>query len=107
MHVIRDAKCKKAESTENNRAARAAKKAADIAKQTTLGKATVEKIEAFEDDNGRVEDVVNITKPRMSEMLMMYRKTARMHTSKEALRLDYIVMLNTSGVLKNGTVVGG
>ena len=73
----------------------------------TLGKATVEKLKATKDNNKRVGDVVNITKPRMSEMLMMYRKTAGMHTSKEALRLDYIVMLNTSGVLKNGTVVGG
>ena len=105
MHVIRDAKCKKAESTENNRAARAAKKAADIAKQTTLGKATVEKIEAFEDDNGRVEDVVNITKPRMSEILVIYGKTFRVQTSKETLRLDCIVALNASGVLKNGAVV--
>ena len=105
MHLIRDEKCKKAESTENNRAARAAKKAADIAKQTTLGKATVEKIEAFEDDNGRVEDVVNITKPRMSEILVIYGKTFRVQTSKETLRLDCIVALNASGVLKNGAVV--
>ena len=56
----------KAESVENNCATREEKKAADIAKQTTLGKDTVEKLEAIEDNNKIVEAVGNLTKPRMA-----------------------------------------
>ena len=55
MRGIRDAKDKKAESSENNCAAREATKMEDITNQTTLGKDTVEKIEAIEDNNKRVE----------------------------------------------------
>ena len=71
----------------------------------TLGKATVEKLKATKDNNKRVGDVGNITKPRMSEILVIYGKTFRVQTSKETLRLDCIVALNASGVLKNGAVV--
>ena len=35
-----------------------------------------------------------------SEILGMYRKTARVYKSKETLELGYIVALNASGVLK-------
>ena len=51
MREIRYAKEKKEESTEKNRAERAVTKAADIAKQTILGGANVEKLEAIEDSN--------------------------------------------------------
>ena len=42
-----------------------------------LGKATVEKIEAIEDDDVRVEAVGNLTKIRMSAMLVICRNTVR------------------------------
>ena len=100
-------KIKEAEITEKNRAARAATKASDIAKQTTLGKATVENIKAIEDNNKRVEAVGKLTKPRMAAILVMYGKLVRVQTPKEIFLLDCIVALNASGVLKNGTVVGG
>ena len=38
-------------------------------------------------------------------MLVMYRNAVRVQTAKETLKLDYIVMLNALGVLKNGAVV--
>ena len=70
----------------------------------TLGRDTVEKIEAIEDDE-QVRDVGNLTKTRMAAMLDMYGKTVRVQTAKETLLLDCIVALNASGVLKNGAVV--
>ena len=47
MRGIRDEKYEKAESIENNHASIAVKKGTDISKQTTLGKATGEKLEAI------------------------------------------------------------
>ena len=91
----------KMESTEKNSAARAATKAAEIAEEMMLGKATIEKLEAIEDNDKRVEAVGNITKPRMAAMLV------RVQTDKDTFRLDFIVALNSLGVLKNGAVVGG
>ena len=79
-------------------------KEAEIAEQMTLGRDTVEKIEAIEDDE-QVRDVGNLTKTRMAAMLDMYGKTVRVQTAKETLLLDCIVALNASGVLKNGAVV--
>ena len=66
----------------------------------------MEKLEAIEDNNKRVEAVGNITMPRMAEILVMYQNPIRVYTPKEILRLDFIVTLNASRVLKNGTVVG-
>ena len=77
VRVIRDANDKKTEITEQNRAARAAKKAADIANQMTLGKANVEKLEAIEDNNKRLEAVRKLTNPRMVAILVVYEKTIR------------------------------
>ena len=37
----------------------------------------------------------------------MYRKAVGVQRAKENLRLDCIVALNTSWLLKNGTVAGG
>ena len=105
MRRIRYAKYKKAKITENNLAARAVTKAADITKYMTLGKDAVEKLEAIEDKYKRVEVVGNLTKPRMTEILVMYVNTVRVQTSKETLRLDCIFTLNAPGVLKNGVVV--
>ena len=98
-------KIKMAKSIENNRAARAEMKAANIAKQMTLGKDTVEKLDAIEYNNKIVEAVQKITKPRMAEMLMIYRKTVRVNTPKETFWLYCIVALNALGVLKNSAVV--
>ena len=106
MHGIRNEKDKKEESTEKNRAARAVTKAAEIAEQMPLGKATVDKLEAIE-DNKKLEAVGNLTNPRMVEMLAMYRNTVKVQTAKEILQLDCIAALNASGVLKNGVVVSG
>ena len=50
----------KMESTEKNSAARAATKAAEISEEMMLGKATIEKLEAIEDNDKRVEAVTNI-----------------------------------------------
>ena len=83
------------------------RRGADITKQMTLGKATVEKLEAIKDDDKIVEAVGNLTKTRMSAMLVVYRNTIIVQTSKETLRLDCIVTLNASGVLKSGAVVRG
>ena len=80
-------------------------KAANIAKQMTLGKATVDKLDAIEQNKKIVEDVQKITNPRMAEMLVIYRKTVRLNTPKETFRLYCIVALNVSGVLNNSTVV--
>ena len=63
----------------------------------TLGKATVEKLEAIKDDDKIVEAVGNLTKTRMSAMLVVYRNTIIVHTPKENFRSDYIVTFNTSG----------
>ena len=70
-----------------------------------LGKATVEKIEAIEDDDVRVEAVGNFTKLRMAAMLAMCRNTVRVQTDNKSLRLYCIVELNALGFLKNGVVV--
>ena len=67
----------------------------------------MEKLEAIKDDDKIVEAVGNFTKTRMSAMLVVYRNTIIVHTSKETLRLDCIVTLNASGVLKSGAVVRG
>ena len=48
---IRYSKGKKAETIEKKRAAREAAKAAEIAQHITLGKSTVEKLEAIEDND--------------------------------------------------------
>ena len=80
-------------------------KAAYISKKATLEKATVEKLEAIEDDNKRVEAVGKPTKPRMAEILVMYGKTVRLHTPKGIFWLGCILLLNALGVIKNGTVV--
>ena len=71
----------------------------------TLGKSTVYKFEAIDDYDERVEAVVNLSKPSMSEMLVIHRNSVRVHTAKDAFRLDFIVALNTSGVLNNSAVV--
>ena len=92
------------ESIYNKRAARAATTAAEISEQMTLGRDTVEKIEAIEDDE-RVRDMGNLTKTRMAGMLDMYGKTVRLQTAKETFLLDCMVELNASGVLKNYAVV--
>ena len=42
-----------------------------------LGEATVDKLEVIEDVDERMEDVENITKPRMAVMLVMYVNTVR------------------------------
>ena len=107
MCGIRDAKDKKAESTEKNRATISATKAEDIVKQMTLGKANVDKLEAIEDNNKIVEAVGNITKPRMAAILMVYKNIVRVQTPQDILRLDFVAALNASGLLKNGMVVGG
>ena len=80
-------------------------KMAEISDQMTLGKATVDKLEDIEDDDKRVEAVGKLTNPRMEVMLVMCGNTVIVHKSKETLGLDCIVVLNTSGVLKNGAVV--
>ena len=67
----------------------------------------MEKLEAIEDNNKRVEAVENLAKPSMAEILVMYRKAVGVQRAKENLRLDCIVALNTSWLLKNGTVAGG
>ena len=77
MSGIRYAKDKNAETTEKKRATRAATNPEEISKQMALGKATVEKIEAIEDDDVRVEAVGNLTKIRMSAMLVICRNTVR------------------------------
>ena len=69
IHGIRYAKEKKEESKEKNCAAREDTKAADISRQTTLEKATVEKPEAVENKDKRVQTVGNITRPRMAAIL--------------------------------------
>ena len=102
---IRDAKDKNTESTDNNGVTRALKKAADISKQMTLGKGTVDKLEAIKGNNKTLEDVGKLNKPRMEEILVVYGKTVRVHTAKDTLRLDCIVALNASGVIMNGAVV--
>ena len=77
----------------------------NISEKIMLGKATVEKLEAIEEDNERVETVGKLTKPRMEDMLVMYGNNVRVQTAKETLRLDCIVALNTSRVLNNGAVI--
>ena len=71
----------------------------------TLGKATVEKLEATNDNNERLYDVVNTTKPRMSSILVTQGQTVRDQTYKKNLWLDFIVALNALRVLKNSAVV--
>ena len=71
MHGIIDAKDKKAESIEKKCKSIAATKVAEIANQITLGRATVEKLEAIENNDNRVEAVGNITKPIIDAMLVM------------------------------------
>ena len=56
---------------------RAATKAEEIAEHMMLGKATVDKLEVIEDVDERMEDVENITNPRMAVMLVMYVNTFR------------------------------
>ena len=56
----------------------------------------MEKLEAIEDNNKVVEDVGKLTKPRMSEILVMYRNNVRVQKSKETLWLDFIFTLNAS-----------
>ena len=51
----------------------------------TLGKATGEKLEAIEDNSKRVEAVVNITNPRMEDILVVYVNTGIVQTAKETL----------------------
>ena len=52
-----------------------------------------------------MEAVRNITNTRIAEMLVVYRNNVRIQTSNETLRLDFIVALNASGVLKNDAMV--
>ena len=80
-------------------------KAADISKEMTLGEATVDKLEAIEDNNKIVDTVGKLTNTRMAEILVVYIKTFRVQTAKETLRLDFIVVMNASGFFKNGAVV--
>ena len=63
----------------------------------TLEKATVEKLEAIEDNNKRVEAVENLAKPSMAEILVMCGNTFRVQTAKETLWLSCTVALNASG----------
>ena len=105
MRGIRDSQDKNAESTERKNAVSAATKAADISEQMTLGKATVEKLEAIEDNGERVEAVGNINKPRTTATLVMNVNNVRVHAAKNNLRLYCIVALNASGVLNNGVMV--
>ena len=71
----------------------------------TLGKATVDKLEAIEDNNKILEAIGKLTKPRMEDILVVYGNTDIVQTAKETLQLDCIVLLNASGVLKNGAVI--
>ena len=104
MRGIRDTKDKKAEGTEKNHLTRVAKNTEDIAKKTTLEKANLEELEAIEDNGKIVEAVRKPTNPRMASVLVMYGKTVRVQTSKETLKLDFIVALNALGVFNNGAV---
>ena len=106
MRGIGYGKDKNMEIAENNCVARSATKAADISKHMTLIKATVVKLEAIEDNNKRVESLGKLTQIIMAAILVMYGNTVIVQTHKDIFRLDYIVALNASGVLKNGTVVG-
>ena len=65
----------------------------------------MEKLEAIEDNDKTVEALVNITKPRTAEILVIYRKTVRVQTAKDTLQLDHIVALNASRFLKNSALV--
>ena len=76
---------------------RASTKRIEISDYMTLGKATVEKLEAIEYNEKRVEAVGKLTKPRMADMLMMYGNNFRVKISKGILRLDCIIALNYSG----------
>ena len=67
----------------------------------------MDKIEAIEENKKRLGAVGNITKPRIAEILVIYGKTVRVQTAKEILWFNCIVVMNPSGVLKNGTVVRG
>ena len=69
----------------------------------TLGKATVEKLEAIEDKEKNVEHVGNLTKPSMAKHLVMHGKPVRVQAPKDILRLDW----NASGVQTNNKVLGG
>ena len=62
--------------------ARTVTKSAYIANHMTLGKATVEKLEAIEDNGKRVEAVGNTTKLRMVGILVMFVKNLIMYTYK-------------------------
>ena len=76
-----DEKYKKVEIIEKKRAERALTKSAYISEQMTLGKATVDKLEAAEEDDERVEGVGKLTNTRMAEMLVIYRNTVRVQTA--------------------------
>ena len=52
-----------------------------IAKHMTLGKATVEKLEAVEDKYKRVAAVVNLTKTKIAAMMVTNVTTVRVQTS--------------------------
>ena len=65
----------------------------------------MEKLEDIEDKGKIVEAVGKLTKPRISAILVMYRKNVRVQTAKETLRFDFIVALKESWVLKNYVVV--
>ena len=84
---------------------RAATKAAEIAKQMTLGKTAVEKLGDIEGDDKRVEAVENLANTRMAAISVMYVNTFRVHIAKENLQLDCIVVLNASDFLKNSAMV--
>ena len=106
MRGIGYGKDKNEEIAEKNCVARSETKAADISKHMTLIKDTVVKLEAIEDNNKRVEALGKLTQIIMAAILVMYGNTVIVQTHKDIFRLDYIVALNASGVLKNGTVVG-
>ena len=74
-------KYKKAKIIEKKRAERAPTKSAYISEQMALGKATVDKLEAAEEDDERVEGVGKLTNTRMAEMLVIYRNTVRVQTA--------------------------
>ena len=80
-------------------------KEAEISELMTLGRATVDKFEAIEDNDERVEAGVNLTDPRMAEMLLRYGNTVRVQTVKQTMRLDCIVTFNALGALNNCAVV--
>ena len=59
----------------------------------TLGKATVQKLEAIEENDKRVYAVVNLTKPRMVDILVLYENTVLVQTAKDTDKWTVVLQL--------------